>query len=81
MTENFCNLGKESSIQVQEAQRVINKKNPKRSIPRHNIIKMSKVKNKKRILKAAKGKQLVTYKKNPIRLSVGFSAETLQIRR
>ena len=44
MTENFPNLGKEIDIQAQEAQRVQNKKNPKRSTPRLIIIKMSKVK-------------------------------------
>ena len=43
MAENFPNLGKETDIQVC---RVLNKMNPKRSTPRHIIIKMSKVKNK-----------------------------------
>ena len=41
--------------------------NPKRSTPRHIIIKMSKVKDKERILKAAREKQLVTYRGVPIR--------------
>jgi len=42
MAENFHNLGKETDVQVQEAQRVLNKMNPKRATPRHIIIKMSK---------------------------------------
>ena len=39
---------------------------PKRTTPRHIIIKMSKVRNKERILKAAKEKQMITYKGVPI---------------
>ena len=72
-TENFFNLVKEIDIQVQEAQRVPNKMNPKRPTPRHIIIKMQKVKDKERILKAAREKQLVSYKGVPIRLSADFS--------
>ena len=52
--------------------------NSKRPTPRHIIIKMLKVKDKERILNAAREKQLVTYKAVPIRLSVDFSKETLQ---
>ena len=54
---------------------------PKRTTPRHIIIKMPKVKDKERILKAAREKQRVTYKGVPIRLSADFSKETLQARR
>ena len=81
MAENFLNLAQETDIQVQEAQRVPNKMNPKRPTPRHIIIRLLKVKDKERILKAAREKQLVTYKGIPIRLSVDFSTETLQARR
>ena len=49
--------------------------------PRHIIIKMPKVKDKERILKAAREKQLVTYRGVPIRLLADFSKETLQARR
>ena len=52
MAENFLNLEKETDIQIQEAQTVPNKINPKRPTPRHIIIKMSKVRDKERILKA-----------------------------
>ena len=79
MKENFPNLVKEIDIQVQEAQRVPNKLDPKRTTPRHIKIKMPKV--KERILKAAKEKHRVTYKGVPIRLSANFSKETLQARR
>ena len=58
MTENFPNLVKEVDTQVQEAQRVPNKMNPKKPTPRHIIIKMQKVKDKERILKAAREMQL-----------------------
>ena len=54
---------------------------PKRTIPRHIIIKMSKAKDKERILKAPREKQIVTYKGVPLRLSADFSKETLQARR
>ena len=57
MKENSSNLVKEIDIQVQEAQRVPNKMDPKRTTPRHIIIKMPEVKDKKRILKAAREKQ------------------------
>ena len=50
----------------------------KRPTPRHIIIKMPKVQDKERILKAAGEKQLVTYRGVLIRLSVDFSKETLQ---
>ena len=68
MTENFPNWMKEIDIQVQEAQKVPNKLVPKRTTPRH-LIKMPKVKDKEKILKAAREKQRVTYKVISIRLS------------
>ena len=67
---------KEIDIQVQEVHRVPNKMDTKRTTPRHIIIKMPKVKDKERILKAAREKQRVTYKGVPIRLSTDFSKET-----
>ena len=73
--ENFPNLVKEIDIKVQEAQRVPNKLDPKRTTPRHIIIKMPKVKDKKRILKVARKKQMVTYKRVPIKLLADFSKE------
>ena len=72
---------REKVTQIQEAQRVPIKRNLKRPTPRHIIIKMAKFKDKERILKAAREKQLVTYTGAPIRLSADFSTETLQARR
>ena len=73
MKENFPILVKEIDIQVQEAERVPNKLDPKATTPRHIIIKMPKVKDKERILKAAREKQRVAYKGVPTRPSAGFS--------
>ena len=74
MKENFPNLVKEIDFQeIQEAQRVSKKLDPRRNTPRHNIIKLPKLKDKERILEAARGKETVTYKGVPIRLSVDFS--------
>ena len=81
MAENFPNLAKETDIQVQESQRVPDKMNPKRPTPRHIIINLLKVKDKERILKAAREKQVVTYKCITVRLSADFPTETLQSRR
>ena len=53
---------------------------PKRITPRHIMIKLPKIKDKERILKAAREKKRVTYKGVPIRLSAVFSKETLQAR-
>ena len=70
MKENFPNLVKEIDMQVQEAQRAPNKMDAKRPTPRHIIIKMPKIKDKERILKAAREKQLVIYRGVPIRLQL-----------
>ena len=82
MEENFPNLAKEIDFQeVQEAQRVPKKLDPKRNTTRHIIIKLPEIKDKERILKAARGKETVAYKGVPIRLSADFSKETFQARR
>ena len=78
MTEKFPNLAKEIDIQVQEAQRVPNKLDPKRTTPRHIIINTPKVKDEEKILQAARERQSVTYKGVPIRLSADFSKETFR---
>ena len=67
--------------EVQEAQRVPKKLEPRRNTPRHIIITLPKIKDKERILKAAREKERVTYREVPIRLSADFSKETLQARR
>ena len=81
IVENFPNMGKEIVNQVQEAQRVPYRINPRRNTPRHILIKLSKIKYKEKILKAPREKQQITYKGIPIRLTADLSAETLQARR
>ena len=84
MKENFPNLAKEIDFQeVQEAQRVPKKLDPKRNTPRHTIIKLPNIKDKDKIQKKKKtrGKERVTYKGVPIRLSADFPEETLQARK
>ena len=82
MKENFPSLAKEIDFQeVQEAQRVPKKLDPRRNTPRHIIITLPKMKQKERILEAARAKETVTYKGVPVRLSADFSKETLQARR
>ena len=78
MKINFLYLMKEMNIQVREAQRVPKKLDPKRTTPRHIIIKMIKVKDKERILKTSREKQRATYKGVPIKLSADFPKEALQ---
>ena len=74
-------MGKEIVSQVQEAQRVPYRKNPRRNTPRHILDELSKIKYQEKILKAAQEKQQITYKGIPIRLTADLSAETLQARR
>ena len=68
-------------MQTMEAHRTPERRDPKRSTPRHIIIKMAKIKDRDRVLKAARESKMVTYKGKPIRLSSDFSTETLQARR
>ena len=75
MTEKFPNLVKEKDTQVQEAQRVPNKLDPKSPTLRHVIIKMTRLKDKERILEATSEKQEVTYKGASSRLSSDYPTE------
>ena len=78
MKEDFPNLAKKIDFPgVQEAQRVPKKLDPRRNTPRHIIITLPKIKEKERILEAARKKDTVTYKGVPIRLSADFSKENL----
>ena len=81
MVENFPKMGKEIATQVPEIRRVPNRINPRQNTPGHTLIKLMKIKHKEEILKAAKEKQQVTYKGNPIHLTADLSAEILQARR
>ena len=65
MKETFPNLAKEIDFQqVQEAQRVPKKLDSKRNTPRHIIIKLPKIKDKERILKAAREKETLNLKRS-----------------
>ena len=74
-------MGKESLTQIQEAQQVPYKINPRRNTPRHTLVNLTRIKDKEKLLKAAREKKQITYKGTPIMLSEDFSAETLQARR
>ena len=65
IVENFPNMEKETVNQVQEAQRIPYRVNPRKNMPRHILIKLTNTEQKERILKAAREKQQVTYKGNP----------------
>ena len=81
IVENFPKMGKEITTQVQETQRVPNRINPRQNTPRHILIKLTKIKHKEQILKAAREKQQITHKGIPIRITAHLSIETLQARR
>ena len=71
---------KEKDTQVQEVQSP-QKWDPKRHKLRHTVLKMIRLKDKERILKSTREKQVVTYKGSPIRLSSDFSTEKFKTRR
>ena len=81
IVENFPNMGKEIATQVQEAQRVPGRINPRRNMLRHIVIKLTKIKDKEKLLKATREKRQITYKGTPVRFTADSSAETLQARR
>ena len=81
IVENFPKMGKEIITQVQKTQGVPNRINPRRNTPRHMLIKLTKIKRKEQILKAAREEQQITHKEIPIRITADLSIETLQARR
>ena len=74
-------MGKERATQVQEAQRVPYRINPRRNTLRQIVIKSAKIKDKEKLLKVAREKRQITYKGTPVRLTADFTAEILQARR
>ena len=74
-------MGKEIATQVQETQRVPIRINPRRNTPIHILIKLTKIKHKEQILKAAREKQQITHKGIPIRITADLSTETFQARK
>ena len=81
IVENFLKIEKEIITQVQETQRVPNRINPRWNTRRHMLIKLTKIKHKEQILKAAREKQQITHKGIPIRITADLSIGTLQARR
>ena len=80
MKKNFPNPAKEVDFQeVQEAQRVQRKLDPRRNTPRHIIITLGKIKDKERILKTTRRDSYL--QRSSHRLPADFSKETLQARR
>ena len=69
-------MGKEIATKVQEVQRVPYRINPRRNTSRHIVIKLAKVKDKEKLLKAAREKRKTKYKETSISLKADFSAET-----
>ena len=65
IVENFTKMGKEITTQVQETQRVPNRINPRQNTPRHILLKLTKIKHKEQILKAAREKQQITHREFP----------------
>ena len=74
-------MGKEIATEVQEAQRLPYRINPRQITRRHIIIKLTKIKHNEQILKAAREKKQITHKGIPIRITANLSIETLQSRR
>uniref|UniRef100_A0A8D1LJL8 L1 transposable element RRM domain-containing protein n=1 Tax=Sus scrofa TaxID=9823 RepID=A0A8D1LJL8_PIG len=81
IAKHFPHMGKEPLTQIQEAKQVPYEINPMRNTPRYILIKLTKIKDKEKILKAAREKKHVTHKGTPISILEYFSAETLQARR
>ena len=69
------------ATQVQEIQKVQNRINPRQNSQRHILNKLTKIKHKEQILKAAREKQQITHKGIPIRITADLSIKTLQARR
>ena len=81
MAGNYPIMRKEIDNQVQEVLRVPGRISPSRSTPRQIVIKLTKIREKDKILKLTMEKRKVTYKEPSILLSTDFSPETLQSRR
>ena len=69
-------MGKEIATQVQESQRVPSKINPRQNTPGHILIKLTKIKHKEQILKAAREKQQITHKGIPVRIPADLSIDS-----
>ena len=74
-------MGNEIVNQIQEAQRLPGRLNPRRNASRHTVIKLTKIKDRDKILKAKREKQQITFKGTSSRLSTDFTIEILKTRK
>ena len=81
IVENVLKMGKEIITQVHETQRFPKRISLRRNTPRHILIKLTKIKHKEQILKAAREKQQITHKGFLIRITADLSIESLQAKR
>ena len=80
VAENFSNLVKETSICAQEAERTPPKINENRHTPRHIIVHFTNIRSKDTVVKAARGKKILTYRGKDIRIRSDLSTQTWQAR-
>ena len=78
---NIPNLARQANIQVQETQRTPQRYSARRAIPRHIMVRFTRVDMKEKMIRAAREKGQVTHKGKPMRLTADLLAETLQARR
>ena len=81
IVENFHKMWKKIATQLQETQRVPNRINPSQNTPRHILSKLTKIKHKEQILKAARENQQITHKGTPIKITADLSIDIVQARR
>ena len=81
IAENFPNLGKDTDIKIQEAQRSPIRFNKNWPSTRHIIVKFTKYSGKEGIMKAAREEKSLTYKGRQIRFAADLSTETWQVRK
>jgi len=74
--ENFHKMAKELATQAQETQRVPNRIKTRQNTPRHILIKLTKIKHREQILKAAREKQQITHKGIPVRIPADLSIDS-----
>ena len=79
--ENFPDLSRQATIQVQEIQRTPQRYSSRRTTPRHIIVRFTRVEMKEKMLGQPEIKGWMTHKGKPMRLTADLSAETLQARR
>jgi hypothetical protein len=75
ITENFPNLKKDLTIQVQDTSKTPNRLDQNRTSPQHIIIKTTRTKIRERILKAVREKKQIIHKGKPIKITAGFSTD------